>query len=192
MTQDAYWDELGLAWKAIIPDPQVMVPTLKKRLRRQTAMIAIILLLVLPLSLAGIALGFWTIWFGFASQTWNFIPRGVGIVLIALMAAFAAWSFRGELRDGSASLRAMIDLALSRAEKWHRAVQLAFLSCGVAAIFGWASYGVAAYFQKPHRHWPVEALVINIFLGLASFLLLRRAREAVVKYRHLKRLLEEG
>ena len=116
MTQDAYWDELGLAWTAINPDPQVMMPKVKKRLRRQTTMIAITLFLVLPLSLAGIALGLWTIWFGAASQTWNFIPRGVGIVLIALMAAFAAWSFRGELRDGSASLRAMIDLALSRAE----------------------------------------------------------------------------
>ena len=192
MTQDAYWDDLGVAWTAIKPDPQTMAPAMKQRLRRQTAMAAAILFAGFPLSLAGVMLGAWTIWFGASTQTWNFIPRGIGIVVISLLAGFASGVFRGVLRDEAQSLRAMLELALARAQKWHQAVRLAFFSCILAAISGGTGYGIAAYFRKPQPQWPIEPLIINVLLGLVFFLLQKQARDQVARYRHLKNLsLEE-
>jgi hypothetical protein len=191
MTQDAYWDDLGLAWTAIRPNPQILAPRLKERLRRQTAFAAVIFFAGVPLSLAGCALGVWTVWFGASTQTWNFIPRGLGLLAISLMAVFAAASFRGTLRDDAASLRVMIELSLSRTEKWRQALGLAWFSCAAAALFGMAGYGISVYFKKPHLLAPVEPLIITLLLGLVFLGLQKKAKQDILKYRHLKNLLLE-
>ncbi|HEX4634653.1 MAG TPA: hypothetical protein VH189_00630, partial [Rhizomicrobium sp.] len=83
MTQDAYWDELGMAWTAIRPDVQTIAPLLKQRLRRQAAFTTAILFAGLPLALAGGALGAWTIWLGASAGAWFFVTRGIAILTIS-------------------------------------------------------------------------------------------------------------
>jgi len=82
MTQDAYWDELGVAWTAIRPDAQIVAPRVKQRLRRQTVFTSVAIFAGLPLSLAGAALGVWTIWRGISTDAWFFVTRGIAIAAI--------------------------------------------------------------------------------------------------------------
>ena len=55
--RDAYWDELGIAWCAIEPEVNAMTPRLEARLRRQSLLITAVLILGLPLIVAGMLVG---------------------------------------------------------------------------------------------------------------------------------------
>lgn len=191
MTQDAYWDELGLAWTAINPAPETVAPRLQARLRRQAALLAAILLAGIPLSLAGMALGAWTVWLGASTQAWFFVTRGIAIFTMSLLAGFATWSFRSTMVDPAHSLGAMIALALLRAERWRRAVRLAGLGLAIAALFGSAGYIIRIQVGKPSAMSLAPALIVLTVLGLVLFLLHRKASDDIAKYRYLKRLLLE-
>jgi hypothetical protein len=187
--KDAYWDELGLAWTAMNPAPQSLAPRLKWRLRRQTMFMAIALSAGLPLSLAGAALGAWTIWFGASAGWWNFITRGIAILMISLISGFAAWSFQSALRDKTQSLGAMIELSLLRTQRWLRAIRLGYSVCGIAVIFGMAGYEIRVHFYRPPAVAPVWPAMILIALGFVLYLLQRRIEDQAAKYRYLKQTL---
>jgi hypothetical protein len=191
MTQDAYWDELGLAWTAIRPDVQTIAPLLKQRLRRQAGFTTAILFAGLPLALAGGALGAWTIWLGASAGAWFFVTRGIAILTISALAGFAAWSFRGTLRDETRSLADMIGLALLRAERWLGAIRSAELSLGIAAVFGPAGYILRIQEGKPSSTPWSSGLILLAVLALVLVLLHGKAKEDVAKFRYLKQLLLE-
>jgi len=190
MTQDAYWDDLGVAWTAVTPNLQI-APHLKERLRRQTLFTAVMLFAGLPLSLGGIALGVWTIWQGATVEAWFFVTRGIAIVIIFLLSGIAAWSFRNAWNDDTRSLAAMIGLALTRAQRWHAAIRLGYLALIVAALFGTVGYEIRISMGKPSAMSPVEPLVLLAVLGLVLFLLQRRAKDDIAKYSYLKTLMLE-
>jgi len=189
MTQDAYWDELGLAWTAISPD--IIATHLKENLRRQSIFTALAVFATFPISLAGIALGIWTLWHGAFAQAWFFVTRGTAILMMSLMAGFAASSFIPLLADRTQSVAAMIASALARAQRWHKAVRLGYLGLAVAALFGTAGYFLRVQAGKPPALSPLEPLVLLALLALVLFLLQRKARDDIAKYRHLQRLLLE-
>lgn len=190
MTQDAYWDELGLAWTAINPQAKIG-PQLKDRLRRQSLFTTAMLFGGLALSLAGIALGAWTIWRGASVEAWFFVTRGIALVTIALLLGSAAWSFRHAWRDNSQSLAAMIELALARAQGWRGAIRLGYFALGIAAAFGTAGYEIRVHAGKPSALSPAEPLIVLAMLGLVLFLLQRKANDDIAKYRYLKHLMRE-
>ena len=190
--QDAYWDELGVAWTAINPDVKVIASHLQERLRRQTVFTAIVIFAGLPLCLAGFALGGWTVWHGVSAEAWFFVTRGIAIAAISLLTGFAAWSFTGAWRSDTRSLHTMIELSLSRAQKWLIAIRAAFGCCAIAAVFGTAGYVLRVQAGKPPVLSPAEPLILLAVLGLVLFLLQRKAADDIAKYRYLKqRLLEE-
>jgi hypothetical protein len=189
MTQDAYWDELGLAWTAISPD--IIAPRLRENLRRQSVFTALAVFAALPISLAGIALGVWTLWHGAFAQAWFFVTRGTAILMMSLMAGLAASSFIPLLADRTQSVAAMIASALARAQRWHKAVRLGYLGLAVAALFGTAGYFLRVQAGKPPALSPLEPLVLLALLALVLFLLQRKARGDIAKYRYLQRLLLE-
>ena len=191
MTQDAYWDDLGVAWTAVTPNLQI-APHLKERLRRQTLFTAVMLFAGLPLSLGGIALGVWTIWQGATVEAWFFVTRGIAIVIISLLSGIAAWSFRDSWNDETQSLNAMIELALTRAQRWHAAIRLGYFALGAAALFGMTGYEMRIAAGKPSAISPVEPLVLLAVLAVVLFLLRRRAKDDIAKYRYLKTLLQAG
>jgi hypothetical protein len=189
MTQDAYWDEIGLAWTAI--RPEIIAPRLKENLRRQSVFTALAVFAGLPLSLAGIALGVWTLWHGAFAQAWFFVTRGTAILLLSLMAGLAATSFVPLLGDRPQSVAAMIASALVRAQRRHKLARLGYLGLAVAALFGITGYLLRVQAGKPPALSPLEPLVLLALLALVLFLLQRKARDDIAKYRHLQRLLLE-
>ena len=189
MTQDAYWDELGLAWTAINPD--IIAPRIRENLRRQSALTALGVFAGLPLSLAGIALGIWTLWHGAFAQAWFFVTRGTAILLMSLIAALAAASFFPLLGDGAQSVAAMIASALAWAQRWHKAVRLGYLGLAVAALFGMSGYFLRVQAGKTPALSPLEPMVLLALLALVLFLLQRKAKADIAKYRYLQRLLLE-
>ena len=40
MTKDAYWDELGIAWCAVHPETEAIIPRLRASMRGQSFLIA--------------------------------------------------------------------------------------------------------------------------------------------------------
>ena len=189
MTQDAYWDELGVAWTAIRPDAQIVAPRVKQRLRRQTVFTSVAILAGLPLSLAGAALGVWTIWRGISTDAWFFVTRGIAIAAISLIAGFAAWSYKSAWRDDTQSLAAMIELALSRAEKWRMAIRLGVLSLGIATVLGTVGTVIRIQVGKPSAMPLLPLLFVTALLVFVLFLLHRKANDDIAKYRTLQQLL---
>jgi hypothetical protein len=191
MTQlnDVYWDELGIAWRAISPDPNVIAPQLELRLCWQAACMRIAVLLGLSLGLLGIALGIWTIWIGWRGDAWNFVTRGIAIVAISTMMAFAARSLGGGVRNEIKSLSEMIDLAILRAERSIIAIRLGYYGCAVAAVFGLIGYGIRSYLSRPPAMSPIEPLIALALLSLILFLYRRKVADNVGRYQYLKRFL---
>jgi hypothetical protein len=189
--KDAYWDDLGVAWTAINPTLQTIAPRMKSRLRRQTVFIAFVLSAGIPFSLAGGALGAWTIWLGAMTGTWFFVTRGIAILAISAISAFAAWSFKSALRDSTASLGAMIELALLRTRRWLWAIRLGYFICAIAVIFGTIGYAIRVHYGKPPAGQPEDALIALAILVFLLLLLQRRAKDQVAKYQHLKLLLQD-
>jgi hypothetical protein len=192
MTQDneAYWDSLGIAWTAIAPDPKVVGPNLRWRLRWQMACTAVALFGGTLLGVAGIGLGVWTIWIGISAVAWNFVVRGAAIVVVSALIVSGAWSFRSALRGDSESLSNMMELALQRAEKWHRAARLGYLACGVAAILGILGYWIRVRAGNPPAMSPVQPLAAIAVLVAGIFAIDRSMRQSIARYRYLKRLLQ--
>ncbi|HLI16696.1 MAG TPA: hypothetical protein VKV22_00310 [Rhodanobacteraceae bacterium] len=188
---DAYWDNLGIAWAAINPDPRVLTTRIKRRLRRQTLSVAAAILGGIPLGIAGVVLGIWTIWAGLSTETWNFATRGAAIVLISLLVISVIWSLKNVLKDNTESLSAMMELTLLRAEKWQFATRLGYVACVVAAVLGMIGYGIRVHSGKPPVMSPIEPLVLLAALAVGLFLFHRVLHDHIAKFRYLKRLLLE-
>ena len=82
---NAYWDELGVEWRALNPDPDIIGPRLKSRLRRQSLLIRAGLMAGLLLSAGGVILSLITIWMGWTTVTWNFVTRGIAIGAVSVL-----------------------------------------------------------------------------------------------------------
>jgi MFS family permease len=189
-TTDAYWDELGVAWSAINPDINVIIPRLKSRLRRQSFLIRAGVAIGALLGAGGFIVGFATIWRGWTTDTWNFVTRGIAIVIVSALLSIAV-SLLLPVR-ASADVKAlteMIDLAVARAERTLKTIRLGFYACAVLAVFGLAGTAVRTYLSRP----PVVSLTIDLavlaIFALGLFVYARHTRVDLAKYRYLKKAL---
>jgi hypothetical protein len=186
---DAYWDELGVAWRAINPDPRIISPRLESRLRRQGLAAGGIIAVGLPMSIGGSVLGAYTIWYGWSTGTWNFVTRGIAIVAISWMLAVGAWSLRIGRRAAAGTLAEMIDLAISRAENARDAIRWAYYACAVGALFGLLGYLIRTHSGRPPAMSPVEPLVALALCSVALLLYRRHVLDSLKKFRYLQRAL---
>lgn len=189
MTKDAYWDELGLAWTAINPD--LAVPRLQARLRRQSMLARLAVFAGLPLCAAGLALGGWTIWRGVTAEAWFFVTRGIALIVLSLLGGFAAWSFHAVRKSEGGSLPAMIAQALRQAQTWLAAIRLALVGLGSAALLGMLGYVLRIQAGKPSAMQLAPGLAILVLLTVVLVLLDLKAKSEVAKFRYLKTLLSE-
>ena len=186
---DPFWDELGVAWAAINPDIDVIMPRLQSRLRRQTIFITASLLLGIPLGLAALGLGVYSIWFGWTTGAWNFVLRGVAFVTIAGMLSLAVSALLRVRAGGATSLSEMLDFAIVRMEKTLFAIRLGFYACGVTAIFGLVGTVIRTHLSRPPAMSPFLDLTMLAFFSLVLFFVGRRIQRDLAKYRYLKRSL---
>jgi hypothetical protein len=187
---DAYWDELGVAWCAINPEINVIMPRLQSRLRRQSVLIMASIVIGLPLSVAGIVLGLGTIWIGWTTGTWNFVTRGVAIVAISIILSIAISSLLRVRASGDArALSEMIDLAIARAERTLIAIRLGFYACAVATVLGLLGTAIRTSLNRLPALSPIVDLAVLAIFALGLFLCGRQARINLARFRYLKRAL---
>jgi hypothetical protein len=187
---DAYWDELGVAWRALNPDTDVLAPRLKARLRRQSLLIRAGVVTGLPLSAAGVILGALTIWSGWTTATWNFVTRGIAIGAMSVLLAIAV-SVLLPVRasDAARAVSDMLDLAIARAQRTLVTIRLGFYACIVAAVFGLVGAAIRTHLMRPPRLLPVVDVTVLAMITLGLFLWARHTRTSLAKLRALKHAL---
>jgi hypothetical protein len=187
-TTDAYWDELGVAWSAINPDINVIMPRLKSRLRRQSFLIRAGAAIGILLAVGGFIIGVVTIWRGWTTDTWNFVTRGIAILAISSFASIAVSLLLPVRASGDVkALVDMIDLAIARGERTLKAIRLGFYACTVAAVLGLAGAAIRTHLSRP----PSASLLVDVsvlgVLALGLFFYARHTRVELAKCRCLKR-----
>lgn len=187
---DAYWDELGVEWRAVNPDPDVIGPRLKSRLRRQSLLIRAGLITGLLLSAGGVILSVITIWMGWTTGTWNFVTRGIAIGVISgllTMAVSVLLPVRGS--DAARAVSDLLDLAIARAQRTLVTIRLGFYACIVAAVFGLVGAAIRTHLTRPPRLLPVVDVTVVAIVTLGLFLWARHTRTSLAKLRALKHAL---
>ena len=181
--QDDYWDDLGVAWRAINPDVPIIAARIEARVRRQSALILATLVIGLPLSAIGFALGVFTIWRGMTTGAWNFATRGTAIVTISILMAIAVLSLFG-VRGGrrAASVSEMLDLSIARAQRTLIGIRLGMAACLAAAVMGLVGSAIRSRVSGPPLMSPIIDLAL---LALCAFALFAWGRNARI---HLGRL----
>lgn len=189
MGRDPYWDDLGVAWLAVNPDPQAIESRLGTRLRSQAFVARSLFAMGVLLGALLLALGVFTIHAGISSGAWNFVIRGVALLLISGMLGAAAWWQRAGTRDDTGSLMRKIDLAIARGRNFRRAAGMCVAMCGVAAVFGLAGYFVRVRLGHPPAMSPWEPLALLALMATTLMVYLRYTAGELDRLRYLKRAL---
>jgi hypothetical protein len=190
MTKDAYWDELGIAWCAIHPETDTVMPRLKSRLRRQSFLIAVCLIIGLLLGIASAVLGAFTLWIGWTGGAWNFVTRGFALLAVSVILAIASFSLLPVSASGQArALPDMIDLTIARAERMLVAIRLGFLACAVVAVLGLVGTEMRTYSGRPPALSPILDLAVLAIMALGLFLYNRHVTVMLAKFQYLKDVL---
>ena len=187
---DAYWDELGVAWRASAPDQGVLASKLQARLRRQAMLGRAGTAACLVAGVAGLALAGWCEWVGWSGHAANFFTRGVTIGVVAVLLLVAAATLKGGAALQAGSLRETRELARSRAERMARAAALGCLAVAVLAIGGLVGYWIRTRLSHPPAMSPVEALLAMAVLGVALLWIRQNQRQALASYGRLAQALE--
>jgi len=191
MTNDAYWDELGVAWCAVKPEAEIILPRLKARLRRQSLLITAGLVLGLPLGAAGIALGLYTIVLGWQGGAWFFVTRGTAIILVSGLVLYAWMMLRPVCAgDAGRALPYMLRLAIARLERLLAAARLGLYACIVLAVFGSAGMMLRMEAGKPVQGSILLFYVIIAGCAAGLFFHGRAMRATLVRYKHLQQVLD--
>jgi len=191
MTNDAYWDELGVAWCAVKPEAEIILPRLKARLRRQSLLITAGLVLGLPLGAAGIALGLYTIVLGWQGGAWFFVTRGTAIVLVSGLVLYAWMMLRPVCAgDAGRALPYMLRLAIARLERLLAAARLGLYACIVLAVFGSAGMMLRMEAGKPVQGSILLFYVIIAGCAAGLFFHGRAMRATLIRYKHLQQVLD--
>lgn len=184
--EDFYWDELGIAWRAIDPDLESVEARLEARMRWQAIGIVGAVSVGFPLAIAGTALGLYTLWIAWTHGIWNFFPRGAGLVAISALIALISSSLRAGIRGSTSSLKEMIERTLIRAQRAARAVRMGYWVCALAGAFGLLGLLVRVYFFRPPVMSPVIPLALLGASSGALFLYERRLKDELARFGYLK------
>jgi hypothetical protein len=179
MTKDAYWDELGIAWCAVHPETEIIIPRLQDRLRGQSVLIRAGVVAGLLFGVAGALVGAYSVWRGWTIGLWNFVARGVVLAAVSAIPAVAALALLPVMSgDQARALPDMINLTIARAEKLIAAIRLGLMTCAVLAALELAGMAIRAYSGRP----PAMPLVLE----LAFFFYERHINVTRRKFRYLK------
>jgi len=188
---DAYWDELGVEWRAFNPDPDVIGPRLTSRLRRQSSLIRAGLMTGLPLSAGGVILSLLTIWMGWTTGTWNFVTRGIAIgAMSVLLATALSLLLPVRASDAARAVSDLLDLAIARAQRTLAVIRLGLYACVVAAVFGLAGAAIRTHFTGPPRLSPMADVAVLAIVAFGFFLWARHVTTSLARLRVLKHALD--
>lgn len=185
---DAFWDELGVSWRASIGDAGLLSSRLEARLKRQSAMLTAGTIAGAAVSFLGLGLAAWVLWFGWSSQAWNFLTRGVTLATVSLLAVMATLALRARNGVETRSLREMLGVSVARTERLIRAADLTCYAVAILALGGTVGYALRIRHARPPAVSPIEDLLALALAGLALVWYRRSQAQALRKYRHLRRV----
>lgn len=190
MRDDAYWDELGVAWRAVEVNNNVTTGRLQSRLRRQSIAILAALAIGLPLCAGGFFVGMATMWSGWENATWNFITRGFAIATISAITA-RTLSLLLPLRANAdaRALPEMLRLAIERAEGTLTIIRLSFWACGIAAVLGLVGTALRTHQTSPPAMSPLIDMVVLAITALGLFLYRRNTKVTLAKFQYLQKTI---
>lgn len=187
MTNDSYWDELGIAWCMNQAPTDLIQSKLRARLRRQSIVIVTCMLIGLLLGVFGAALGAFTLRRGWTTETWNFVTRGIAVLVISGIVLVAALKQVPVMGGANAkALPEMLDLNIARTRRVLMAIYLGLSASAVAMVLGLA--GTALRANAPAVP-PVLDVAILALLALGLFVYSRRVSGQLAKFRYLRRTL---
>jgi len=189
---DAFWDELGVSWRASTADVRLISPRLEARLRLQGALLTAGTLAGAAVSLLSFGLAAWTLWIGWSTQTWHFLTRGATLVTVSLLALMATLALRARNGVETRSLLEMLQVSTARTERLVRAADLACYSLVIVALGGLAGYVLRMRLARPPAVSPVEDLLALAIVGLALLWYRQTQVFALRRYRHLIKVLGPG
>jgi hypothetical protein len=190
--EDAFWDELGVSWRASIRDPALVSSRLEARLKLQSALLTAGTIAAASLGVLGFGLAAWALWVGWTSQVWNFITRGVTLAAVSLLAVMASLALRTRDRVGTRSLREMLQGSITRTERLIRATNLACYSLVILAVGGMIGYALRIRLSRPPAVSPVEDLLVLSLAGLALIWFRWSQARALRRYQHIMRVFDSG
>jgi hypothetical protein len=190
MTEDAYWDELGIAWRAVNPETEIVIARLEGRLHRQSLLIIAGVVAGLLFGIAGAMIGAYSVWRGWAFGLWNFVVRGIVLVAVSTIPAVAALRLLPVMwGDQAKALPEMINLTISRAERLLVATRLGLLTCAIWAALELGGMAFRAYTGRPPAMplvLELGVLVILAILAVGCFFYERHMNLTREKFHYLK------
>ncbi len=192
MTKDPYWDELGIAWIAVEPGIDIIVP-LESHLRRRSRLIGLVLAVSAVACVAGLLLGTATIWLGIAGGTWNFVTRGVAVLVIAVLAGIATAALAGTRAGHDArAVSETLAISIRQARRLLLTIDLALAACLATAVLGLVGAAIRTQLSGPPKLSPVIDLALLALVAVALGLMRRRAKTSLGKLEYLQRTLAAG
>jgi hypothetical protein len=189
---DDYWDDLGVVWRAIDPDVSAIAPRIEARVRRQSAQIVATLVVGLPLSAIGVALGVLTIWRGWTTGAWHFVTRGVAIVTIAILMGVAMLSLLRVRAGRALAVSDMLELSIARAQRVVVGIRLGMAACLVGAVMGLVGTAIRTRVSGPPLMSPIVDLVLLALSAAGLFAWGRNVRLQLGRLQAVKRALRDG
>jgi len=190
--ENAFWDELGVSWRATISDPGRTSSRLQARLKFQAVLLAAGAIAAVVLCLVGFGLAGWTLWIGWTSHSWNFIARGVTLGAVSLLALMASLALRTRCGVETRSLRDMLQASITRTERLIKAADLACYSIVILGVGGMIGYALRVRFSRPPSMSPVEDLLALAVAVLVLVWFRRSQACALRKYQHVVRMFDRG
>lgn len=192
LDDDAFWDELGVSWRATAADTGLMTSRLEARLKLQSALLTTGTLGAAAISVLSLGLAAWALWIGWASQIWNFIARGMTLALVAVLATLVTLALRARNGAEARSLQDMLQVSITRTERLIRAADLTGYSLLILAIGGLVGYALRIRLGRPPAISPVEDLLALCLAGLALVWFRWEQARALRRYRHVRRAFDSG
>jgi hypothetical protein len=189
---DAFWDELGISWRASIRDAGLISSRLEARLKLQSALLTAGTVAGSAFSLLGLGLAGWTLWVGWSGHIWHFLTRGATLAIVSLLALVATLALRERNGAETRSLREMLQLSIARTERLIRVADLGCYSVVILAIGGTIGYALRIRSGHPAAVPLWQDLLAVAVVGVALFWYGRSQAHALRKYRYLSQALGSG
>lgn len=189
---DAFWDELGVSWRASIPDAGLISSRLEARLRLQSVLLTAGIIAGCAIGLLGLGLAGWALWIGSSAHAWNFLTRGLTLATVSLLAIMATLALRARGGMETRSLHEMLKVSIARTERLVSAADLAFCAVVILALGGMAGYALRTRLARAPAVSPVEDLLALALVGLALVWYRLSQAHTLRKYRHLSQVFGSG
>jgi hypothetical protein len=163
----AFWDDLGILWRASFQDEDLLRLRLERRLRRQAFVSGAAVTATAAATLFGLGLGAWTVWIGWSNGAWHFVIRGATLMAAAFPTLLATIVLRNHTAGEGRSVSESLQFSIARTERMVRAVDLAIAAIAVIGVGGLVGYLVRARHGRPAFVSPIEDLLALAVLAMA-------------------------